>query len=114
MQNQVEWSSPSELEQAFEEPEGSLKGIDVVWSLFGYPSYEGYCNIVFIEDGKLYEVNGSHCSCNGFEGQWTPEPTSFEALAMREWKGYEEYDQDELNEVKRIIYLYVSPRKVTA
>ena len=28
----------------------------------------------------LYEVHGSHCSCYGFEGQWTPEETTLEYL----------------------------------
>ena len=26
--------------------------------------------------GRLFEVHGSHCSCYGFEGQWTPEKTT--------------------------------------
>jgi hypothetical protein len=26
--------------------------------------------------GKLYEVHGSHCSCMGFEGQFSPEKTT--------------------------------------
>lgn len=32
------------------------------------------------ETGALLEVHGSHCSCNGFEGQFTPEPTTLEYL----------------------------------
>lgn len=34
-------------------------------------------------DGKLYEVNGGHCSCYGLEGQWEPAETSVAALKMR-------------------------------
>lgn len=30
--------------------------------------------------GNLFEVNSSHCSCYGFEGQWEPEPTTIEYL----------------------------------
>ena len=26
--------------------------------------------------GKLFEISGSHCSCHGYEGQWSPTPTS--------------------------------------
>lgn len=33
--------------------------------------------------GQWFEIHGSHCSCNGFEGQWTPEETSAAAL---NWK----------------------------
>lgn len=29
--------------------------------------------IVFERNGEIWEVNGSHCSCYGFEGQWEPE-----------------------------------------
>lgn len=38
---------------------------------------------LFRKDDKLYEVNGSHCSCYGFEGQWTPEETTLVALFHR-------------------------------
>lgn len=27
-------------------------------------------------DGAMLEVHGSHCSCYGFEGQWSPEETT--------------------------------------
>lgn len=30
--------------------------------------------------GRFYEVHGYHCSCDGFEGQWKPEPTTKEYL----------------------------------
>lgn len=39
--------------------------------------------VVFRKEDKLYEVHGSHCSCYGLEGQWSPEETSFEALLDR-------------------------------
>lgn len=35
---------------------------------------------IFEREGKLYEVNASHCSCYGFEDQWVPEETTFEYL----------------------------------
>ncbi len=37
----------------------------------------------FRRDGRLYEVNGSHCSCYGLENQWDPESTTVEALRHR-------------------------------
>ena len=40
------------------------------------------------ETNKLYEVNGSHCSCYGFEGQLDLEETTVEALKFRVEKGY--------------------------
>lgn len=30
--------------------------------------------------GELYEASGSHCSCDGFENQFSPEPTTLEYL----------------------------------
>lgn len=30
--------------------------------------------------GELFENHGSHCSCYGFEGQWSPESTTKEYL----------------------------------
>lgn len=32
------------------------------------------------KDGVLYENHGGHCSCYGFEGQWSPEETTKETL----------------------------------
>ena len=39
------------------------------------------------ETGKLFEINGSHCSCYGFEGQFEPEETNVAALQHRAEKG---------------------------
>ena len=33
--------------------------------------------------GKLYELHGSHCSCYGFEGQFSLEESDAEALKVR-------------------------------
>lgn len=58
--------------------------------LFAYYCYQDYSGEAFVlveQDGKLYEVNGSHCSCNGLEGQWDLEATSVEALAHRLTEG---------------------------
>ena len=35
------------------------------------------------KEGKLYEVHGSHCSCFGFEDQFTLQESSIEALKFR-------------------------------
>lgn len=45
--------------------------------------YEGQAFVLFRKDGKLYEVHGSHCSCNGLEDCWEPEETNWKTLAMR-------------------------------
>lgn len=43
----------------------------------------GEAFVLFVEDNRLYEVHGSHCSCYGLEGQWEPEETLLEALQHR-------------------------------
>lgn len=59
-------------------------------------SYEGYALVIFSKEGKLYEVNGSHCSCYGLEDQWSPEETSLDALRMRKYSyGNMQYDLEQ-------------------
>lgn len=54
--------------------------------------------------GKLYEVHGSHCSCYGFEGQFTPEETTFEYLLSDHFHfchgGYDSNAEGNFGEVK--------------
>lgn len=67
--------------------EGFPTDEQVIVAAYEYESYEGYAYVLYRgTDGCLYEVNGSHCSCRGLEGQWAPEKTTTEALAMR--KGF--------------------------
>ena len=68
-----------------EKPE--FKDVEILLASYGTPSYEGYAFVLFREDGKLWEVNGSHCSCYGLEGQWSPEETSVEVLRHRVTQG---------------------------
>ncbi|MCY9107253.1 hypothetical protein [Bacillus atrophaeus] len=39
--------------------------------------------MLFEKDGELYEVNGSHCSCYGLEGQYSPEVVVLSELENR-------------------------------
>ncbi|MCX6096816.1 MAG: hypothetical protein NT125_08960, partial [Candidatus Bipolaricaulota bacterium] len=48
-----------------------------------YEDYWGSAFVLLARDGRLYEVNGSHCSCFGLEGQWALEETVLEELANR-------------------------------
>src|ERR1700674_1289311 len=66
-----------------------LNGATVYVAWYGLGDYCGSSIVIYQKDGKLYEVNGSHCSCNGLEECWSPEETSWEALSMR--KFYEDY-----------------------
>jgi hypothetical protein len=67
----------------FSAPADALAGAVVHYARCQYEDYQGSAIVIFEKDGKLFEVYGSHCSCNGLEGQWEPEETSWEALKRR-------------------------------
>ena len=56
---------------------------DVLIATYEQEDYEGSAFVLFTDGGRLFEVNGSHCSCYGLEDCWRPEETSWEALAIR-------------------------------
>jgi len=74
------WSNAEEMVGDFSESIEVLKGAKVLYALREYGDYDGWCFVLFKRDAKLWEVNGSHCSCYGLEEQWDPEETSVEAL----------------------------------
>ena len=55
----------------------------ILFASYTYEGYEGSAWVLFTNQGKLYEVNGSHCSCNGLEGQWEPEEVNLVELRNR-------------------------------
>ena len=57
--------------------------INILLAWYGYESYSGYAFVLFEQNGKLYEITASHCSCYGLKGQWKPEETSVGALRYR-------------------------------
>jgi hypothetical protein len=81
------WSAYREPDAMPVEEKPEFKGAEILLASYGTPSYEGYAFVLFRRDGKLYEVNGSHCSCYGLEGQWDPEETTTEALRHRVKEG---------------------------
>jgi hypothetical protein len=72
-----------------------LEGVEILLASYTAANYEGYAFVLFRKDCKLYEVNGSHCSCHGLNAesyaggdtQWQPEETTIEALEHRLEKG---------------------------
>jgi hypothetical protein len=74
------WGSVEDMCADFCIDASELKGAKVLYALREYGDYCGSCFVLFKRDGKLYDVNGSHCSCYGLEDQWSPEETSVEAL----------------------------------
>lgn len=46
---------------------------DTVGVCWGHSEdYEGYLRAIFVDDGKWFEVDSSHCSCDGHS--WDPKP----------------------------------------
>ena len=77
----------------FKIPEDFPTEEQIIFAAYEGGSYEGAAIVVYEKDGKLFEVNGSHCSCHGLEDQWSPEETSKEALGMRKLASYD-YHKD--------------------
>lgn len=70
-----------------------ITDLDYAEILFAYymcEDYSGTAFVLFRRNGKLYEVNGSHCSCYGLEGQWEPEETFVEAILERKLVCYDD------------------------
>lgn len=69
------------------------KNLNILLASYTYDYYSGNAFVLFEKEGKLYEVNGGHCSCYGLEArgwdldgsisQWEPEEISIEALEYR-------------------------------
>ncbi len=74
--------------------EMSMSEPTLVWADYDLGGYDGSALIVYMNEGKWYQVNASHCSCYGLEDQFQPE----------------EFDPDlhlaALNEGKRIVGYY--------
>lgn len=66
----------------------SVPDEEILFAYYSYEDYSGHAFVLFRMDGKLYEVNGSHCSCYGLEDQWDPEETSVKLLRDRMDKGH--------------------------
>jgi hypothetical protein len=82
--------------------------VNVLLASYASENYSGDAFVLFEKDGRLFEVNGSHCSCFGLEGQWKPEETDCLSLWDRLTKGRLGHDdwtgnefRDELLEVLR-------------
>lgn len=60
-----------------------IRKLNIIYAHYN-GGYSGEAFVLFKKDGKLYEVNASHCSCHGLK-DWEPEETTKEALLKRTW-----------------------------
>lgn len=96
----------------------SLGNKIVLFASYDTPDYEGYSTVIYIEDGKFYMVEASHCSCYGLEDSWAPEEMPCEAIMHIAKKGHNcitEYQAEFLQIldkiVKRFDLLNLSPEE---
>lgn len=74
------FSSIDDVRSQFQISSEAIHDAEVVLAWYGNGDYCGSAYVLFVRNGKLWEVHASHCSCNGIEGQWDPQETSFAAL----------------------------------
>lgn len=80
-----------------------LNSSEVLLARYSGGVWDGEAMVIYKSEGKLYEVNGSHCSCYGLEGQWDPEETSYKALVMRETSRWDQDFSNIYNEMLELI-----------
>lgn len=69
--------------------DSDLDGVSIILASYLYEDYSGSAYVLFERDGKLWIVEGGHCSCYGLSDsdysgnettQWQPEETTIESL----------------------------------
>ena len=77
------FDSVEDIRNAFDEPDALPDEAVVIAAGYSYEDYSGYASVVYVHDGVVYEVHGSHCSCYGLEDQWKPEQANISELRAR-------------------------------
>lgn len=62
--------------------------LEILYAHYDYEDYSGAAFVLCKQNGILYDVYGSHCSCYGLEDQWDIKPTSVDFLLSQIEKGY--------------------------
>lgn len=77
------FSCEKDVLQEFGLQKKDLNGMEILYAEYETADYEGSAFILLRDQaGNYFEVNSSHCSCNGLE--WCcPEPTTKKALLAR-------------------------------
>ena len=52
----------------------------VIFAAYDQQDYDGHAEVIFIRNGKIYMVQGGHCSCYGLEDQFEPVEMSVDGL----------------------------------
>ncbi|AEB23485.1 MULTISPECIES: hypothetical protein [Bacillus subtilis group] len=78
--NEWEGKEKADVLSDFEEKETD---VNILFASYDGDLCEGNAWVLIEEGGKLFEVNGSHCSCHGLEDQWEPEEVALNVLEHR-------------------------------
>ena len=89
------WNCKEDVARDFET---DLSEYTILYASYDTPPYEGYAYVLARKGITLYEVNGSHCSCMGLEGQWSPEEVTPADLEFRKKNG--NFDHLTFEEIK--------------
>lgn len=75
-----EFSNKQCIIKEFQLEDNALNDCAILFATYDIEGYEGSALILFVKQGKIYIVEGSHCSCMGLEGQFDAEEISPDAL----------------------------------
>ena len=75
------WENVLDLEADFQD--GSVLDYNIIVACYDGGEYDGECAVLCEKDGQLFETSSGHCSCNGLEGTFEPQPVTQEYLKMR-------------------------------
>ncbi|AKH21791.1 hypothetical protein [Sedimenticola thiotaurini] len=75
------------IKRAFKIGDESLSGIELLLASYSRDAFCGEAFVLFRRGMSLYEVNASHDSSDGMDGQWEPEETLLMALEFRLERG---------------------------
>lgn len=77
------FSNSNEVFDSFLCSTSERDGVNILLAVYSNEDYSGSAFVLYEKDGRIYEVNGSHCSCYGLEGQWNPSLVSIKELKNR-------------------------------
>ena len=73
---------------AFGVSDAQRTNIEILFASYTYEDYDGDAYVLCIDNGKLSEVYGSHCSCYGLEENgWESEEVTIEFIKQKYNKG---------------------------
>ena len=78
-----EWSGYQDLARNYSQVKALPPEEDIIVAAYGCDDNSfGDAFVLFKRDDKLFEVNDSHCSCEGL-GNWNPEETTAHDVVIR-------------------------------